>query len=117
MAVFAVLAGICAFVTWSTHQAWGKAVYRIVPSIVLVYYLPSLAVLFGLIPSASPTYDWMRDYLLPFSLFILMVTADIPSVLQIGRKAILMMLFGTAGIVVGGPLAYLVFQSWLPPDS
>jgi uncharacterized membrane protein len=35
----------------------------------------------------------------------------------VGKKAILLMLFGTLGIVVGGPIAFMIFQDWLPPDA
>lgn len=117
MAEITICAVICALVFWSTNQGWAKRFYKVVPSVVLIYYLPTLASTFGLIPSQSPAYDWMRDWLLPFSLFILMVTTDIPAILGIGRKAILMMLTGTLGIMLGGPVALFLFQHWLPEDS
>jgi len=46
-----------------------------------------------------------------------MITADIPTIMKIGPKAILMMLAGTFGVVIGGPLVYLLFVSYLPPDT
>ena len=117
MAVFAFCAGVCAFVFWSTSQSWMTRFYRIVPSVVLIYYIPTFASTFGILPTSSPLYDWMRDYLLPFSLFILMVTADIPTIMKIGPKALIMMLVGTLGVVIGGPIAYVIFSKWLPPDT
>jgi uncharacterized membrane protein len=117
MAVFSFCALICAVIFWSTGLKSAKGFYRIVPSVVLVYYLPTIASTLGIIPSSSAAYDWMRDYLLPFSLFVLMVTADTRAVLRLGPKALAVMLFGTAGIVVGGPIAYLLFGGMLPPDS
>ncbi len=117
MAIFAVCAGICAVVFWSTTQSWTQRFYRIIPSIALIYYLPTFATTFGLLPSSSPVYVWMKDYLLPFSLFILMVTTDLPSILKIGPKAIAMMAFGTLGVVIGGPVALLIFKQWVPPDT
>lgn len=117
MAVFAFCAGVCAFVFWSTSQSWATKFYRIVPSVVLIYYIPTFASTFGILPTSSPLYDWMRDYLLPFSLFILMVTADIPTIMKIGPKALIMMLVGTLGVVIGGPIAYVIFSKWLPPDT
>jgi uncharacterized membrane protein len=117
MAVFAFCSGVCALVFWTAGQTWARPFFRVVPSIALVYFLPTLASTFGVIPSISPAYDWMRDYLLPFSLFLLMVTTDVPSVLRIGPKALFVMLMGTVGIVIGGPVAFLLFRPWLPPDS
>lgn len=117
MAIFAFCASICAGVFWASKQPWAQPFFKIIPYIVLIYYLPTFATTFGVIPSISPVYDWMRDYLLTFSLFILMVTADIPAIIKIGPKAIVMMLFGTAGVVIGGPLALLIFKHWVPPDT
>ncbi|MDQ7053286.1 MAG: DUF819 family protein [candidate division KSB1 bacterium] len=117
MAVFAFATGVCAFVFWSSKQRWAKKFYSIIPSIVLVYYIPTFASNLNIIPTSSPVYDWMKDYLLPFSLFILMITMDVPSILKIGPKALGMMLFGTLGVVVGGPIAYLLFETYLPPDT
>jgi len=101
MAVFAFCAAVCAVVFWIHRQSWSQRFFRIVPSIVFVYDLPTLATTLGFTPSASPAYDWMRDYLLPFSLFILMITTDVPAISKIGAKAIVMMLFGTLGVVTG----------------
>lgn len=117
MAIFAVCAGLCALVFWISAQPWARRFFSIVPSILFVYYLPTLATTFGVIPAVSPVYDWMRDYLLPFSLFILMVTADLPAIIKVGPKALAMMLFGTAGVILGGVAAYAIFEKWLPPEA
>ena len=117
MAVFTFCAATCGAVFWISGQSWAKGFFRIVPSVALVYFLPTLASTVGFIPSDSAAYDWMRDYLLPFSLFILMITTDVRAVLSIGPRALVMMLLGTAGVVVGGPIALLLFSGWLPPDA
>lgn len=117
MAIFAFCAGSCALVFWAAEQPWAKKFFSIIPSIILIYYIPTFASTFNIIPTSSPVYDWMKNYLLPFSLFILMFTADIPTILKIGPKAIIMMLVGTLGIVVGGPIAYIIFEQWLAPDA
>ena len=59
----------------------------------------------------------MVRYLLPFSLMLLMVTVDLRAILRLGGKALVMMLAGSAGIIVGGPLALALFGRWLPPDA
>jgi uncharacterized membrane protein len=117
MTVLAVCASICAVVFWSARQRWGERVYRVVPSVVLIYFVPALLAAAGVLPPSSPVYDWMRDYLLPFSLFLLMATTDVSAILRIGPKALAMMMVGTLGVVLGGPLAFLLFESWLPVDS
>lgn len=117
MGVFAVCAGVCAVVFWSATQSWGQRVFRIIPSVVLVYYIPTLLSFVGILPTRSVTYDWMRDFLLPACLFILMVTTDVRAILRIGPRAIAMMLVGSLGVIVGGPLVFSIFRSSLPPDS
>lgn len=117
MSVFAVCAAVCAVVFWAETRPWGKRVFSVVPSIVFVYYLPMFASNLDVIPTSSPTYDWMRDYLLPCSLLLLMITTDLPTVLRIGPRAAVLMLVGTLGVVLGGPLAFLVFKPWLEPET
>jgi len=117
MAIFAVCAGLCALVFWISAQPWARRLFSIVPSILFVYYLPTLATTFGVIPAVSPVYDWMRDYLLPFSLFILMVTADLPAIIKVGPKALAVMLFGSLGVILGSVVAYAIFEKWLPPEA
>ncbi len=117
MTIFAFCAALCTLVLWATRQAWAKKFFNVIPSILLIYYLPTFAATFGIIPSNSPVYDWMRDYLLPFSLFLLMVTADVRAIMKIGPKALAMMLFGTFGVIIGGPIAFLIFEPWLPADA
>lgn len=117
MTILAFCAGLCALVLWATKQAWAKKFFNVVPSIVLLYYLPTFAATFGVLPTTSPVYDWMRDYLLPFSLFLLMVTADVRAIMKIGTKALAMMLFGTFGVILGGPIVFLIFERWLPPEA
>lgn len=122
MVIISYCATVCALVFWLASRTWTQKFFSIVPAIIFIYYLPTVSTTIGVLPSASPAYDWMRDYLLPFSLFILMITTDVPTIVKIGPKAILMMLFGTLGIVIGGPITLLVFQTFgpsdlLPPDT
>ncbi len=117
MAILAFCTLVCAAVFWTAEQPWAKGFFGVIPSIIFIYYLPTFASTFGLIPTSSPAYDWMRDYLLPFSLFVLVVTTDLPTILRIGPKALIMMLAGTLGIVIGGPIVLLLFHSFLPEEA
>lgn len=117
MAILAFCTLVCAAVFWAAEQPWAKGFFSVIPSIIFIYYLPTFASTWGLIPAASPVYDWMRNYLLPFSLFVLMATTDLPAILKIGPKALIMMLAGTLGIVIGGPIVLLLFHPWLPDEA
>lgn len=59
----------------------------------------------------------MTRYLLPVALFLLMITVDLRAIVKLGRIAIIMMLAGTVGIVIGGPVAYAIFGQFLDPDA
>ena len=53
-------------------------------------------------------------YLLPTSLVLLTISADIPGVLRLGPKAVIMFFTGTIGIVLGGPMALLLVGTVSP---
>ena len=116
-AVFTFCVITCAFIYWIDKQTWASNFCKVIPPIVLVCYIPAITSAFGFIPYQSVAYDWMGKYLLPFSLFLLLVTTDVASILKVGRTAVGVMLFGTAGIIIGAPVAFLICKQWLPPDS
>ncbi len=117
MAVFAFLAGLVALVFWLSELPALRKLFEVVPPVIYVYFLPMLATTAGITPAASPLYDWTVPYLLLFALLLLMVSVDVRSILRLGRMALFMVAAGTLGIIVGGPVSLLVFQSWLPADA
>lgn len=84
---------------------------------IYAYFLPTFSTTLGITPAASPAYDWMSAYMLPFALMLLMVSVDLPAILRLGGIALTMMLAGTAGIVIGGPVAFAIFGSFLPDEA
>ena len=115
--LFALLASVLALVFYLSTLDYLKGFFKFLPPVIWAYFLPMLLTAGGVTPLKSEVYDWMGSFLLPFSLFLLMLTVDLPAILKLGRKAITMMLAGTLGIVIGGPIAFLVFKSFLPPDA
>jgi uncharacterized membrane protein len=115
--LFVFLACILAAILWLSERPSLRRLFAVTPAVLYVYFLPTVGTSLGITPVASPAYDWMVRYLLPFSLMLLMVTVDLRAILRLGGKALLMMLAGSAGIIVGGPLALAVFGRWLPPDA
>jgi uncharacterized membrane protein len=91
--------------------------FRYVPAIIWVYFLPMLGTSIGLLPDSSPLYTWVKNLLLPPALILLLLSVDLKSLARLGPKAIGTMLFGTVGIVVGAPIALLLFKTWLPADT
>lgn len=115
--VFVYLVGLLAAIWLVAGVPRLAPVFDVTPPVLYAYMLPMLSTTFGILPASSPAYDWIVRYLLPVSLLLLMATVDVPSLLKLGRPATVMMLAGTAGIVLGGPVALAVFGRWLPADA
>jgi uncharacterized membrane protein len=116
-AIFGFLAAILGFVFWLSGLDRMQAFFKIAPPVIWAYFLPMITTTVGITPISSPAYTWMTTYLLPFSLFLLMLSVDLRAILRLGRTALIMLLTGTAGIVIGGPIVYLMFRSALPDDA
>ena len=94
-----------------------KKVFKYAPPIIWIYFLPMLSSGIGVIPTASPLYSWTSKYLLPPALILLLLSSNVKILSTLGSKAIGTMLFGTLGIVLGGPISLLIFGSFLPEDA
>lgn len=116
--VFGVLAIVLALIFYTSHsgsERWQKF-YRIVPALLLCYLIPAILDMFGLISKEySGLYPMARDYLLPGALILMTIGIDFKGILNLGPKAIIMFLTATVGIIIGGPIAILVY-SWIDPD-
>lgn len=115
--IFGVLALMLGAVFWTSSSGtpFWRRFYSIFPPLLLCYFLPSLLTAFDVInPEESRLYFVASRYLLPAALVILTMAADIPSVIRLGPKALIMFLTGTAGVIIGGPLALLLASSIAP---
>ena len=99
----------------SDHPVVGR-LFKIVPALVFCYFVPTALNSLGVIPQSSPLYSWVKSWILPCALFLLIVSLDLPAIMRLGSKAVVMLLAGTVGVVVGGPIALLICHPWLPPD-
>jgi uncharacterized membrane protein len=112
-----VLMAVLAVIFWFGETAAGKRLFGIVPSLVFCYFVPTTLTTLGVLPADSPVYDWIKAYLLPTSLMLLILSLDVPGIIRLGPKALVMFLAGTAGVIIGAPIALGVFQSVVPPDA
>ncbi|WOK04543.1 DUF819 family protein [Imperialibacter roseus] len=116
--VFGILIVILAavFGTASSKRTGWQKFYSIVPTVLLCYFIPSILNSMGIISGAhSKLYFVASRYLLPASLVLLTVSVDLKEIMKLGPKALIMFFAGTVGIVLGGPLAILLF-SVVAPD-
>ncbi len=115
--ILAVLLAALAAIFWFGEQTLGRRVYSIVPKLVFCYFVPTILSTAGLIPHESALYEWIKDFLLPASLVLLILALDLPGIVRLGPKAVIMLLAGTAGVVIGAPIAMLIFGGTLPEDA
>ncbi|MFN2324645.1 MAG: DUF819 domain-containing protein [Gemmatimonadales bacterium] len=116
-AVLGLLAATLGLIFWSSsHPAFAKF-YRYVPSLLLCYFIPSLYNTLGIIDgSASRLYYVASRFLLPATLILLTISIDFPAIRRLGPKALIMFFTGTLGIIIGAPLAVLLF-SVISPET
>ena len=115
--VLGILLGILSFVFLtgrSEHPFW-KKFYKYVPTLLLCYFIPSIFNSLGIFSGeSSRLYFVASRYLLPTSLVLLTISIDLPSIIKLGPKALVMFLTGTVGIIIGGPLAIMVVSVFAP---
>lgn len=117
MAVFAFLSMVVGLIFWVSELDRFKKLFELVPPVIYVYFIPMFATTVGITPASSPTYDWMTRYLLLFALLLLMISIDMKSVAKLGPMALFMVVAGTFGIVIGGPISLMLFKDFLPADA
>ncbi len=122
--VAALLAAVLAAVFALARVKALEKLFEIVPPVLWAYFVPMLLSTFGVTPPYIPAtettpeyvnaaYEWFSYVLLPLALFLLMLTIDLRAILSLGRLALLMLLVGTFGIVIGGPIAFLIVGQFI----
>lgn len=116
LGLLALTLGAIFYTMQSERPAWQKF-YRYVPSILVCYFIPSLYNTFGLIDAEhSRLYFVASRFLLPVILVLLTLSIDLPAILRLGPKALIMFATGTTGVIVGGPIA-IVLVSLVSPET
>ena len=109
---------ILGFIFWTASFKTGPIAlfYKIIPSLLLCYFIPSLLTFFGLVDHHDKTlYFVATRYLLPATLVMLTLSIDLKAIIGLGPKALVMFLTGTFGVVLGGPIAVLIV-SYIYPE-
>lgn len=112
-----MLGALTAGVVWACRRERPPFPFRLMPLPFWCYFLPMVLTTTGLTPAQSPLYDAFAKYLLPASLVLLLIGTDLRAMAGLGRKALLVMLAGSLGIIVGGPTVLLLFRSHLPEGA
>ena len=159
---FGILSALLLAIFRFGESSAGSRFYKVIPALLLCYFLPSLFSTFGIISpkwvdvaaatealtaagydlsgihnfkgfknfvltnevphdlldpfiGKSQLYFMASRYMLPASLILLTLSINLKEVFRLGPKALIMFITGTIGVVIGGPIAILLF-SFIAPD-
>ena len=121
--------GFVFYTSTSTNAFW-KKFYRYIPALLMAYMLPAVFTSFGIISPewksvsdtgvisehGSQVYYVASRFLLPAALILMTLSIDLKAVFNLGPKALIMFLTGTAGIIIGGPVAVMLI-SMVSPET
>ncbi|MHB1148289.1 MAG: DUF819 family protein [Lutibacter sp.] len=121
--------GFVFYTSSSENSKWVKF-YKIVPALLMAYMLPAIFTSLGIIApqwesvneagevikEESKLYYVSSQFLLPASLVLMTLSIDLKAVFNLGPKALIMFLTGTAGVIIGGPIAVLLI-SLISPET
>ena len=97
------------------RTAW--PVFSYFPPLIFIYLIPAILSNTSVIPLKDPTYDWMGRYLLPMFLVLLLLDVDVRAAIRVMGRGVLVMLAGTAGVVIGAPIAFSLVKSGLGEEA
>jgi uncharacterized membrane protein len=111
--LFLVLAFV--FITNTSKRSGWVKFYKVVPSVLLCYFIPALLNTFNVISGEqSQLYPVASRYFLPASLILLTLSVDIPALKKLGPKALIMFFAASIGVMIGGPVALMIAGSISP---
>lgn len=117
--LFGLIAATLGAIFWAadSKNPFLQRFFRIVPALLLCYFIPAIYNTTGLIDGlGTKLYNPIaRDVLLPAALVLLTLSIDLPAILRLGPKLLIVFCAGTFGIMLGAVMAFLLF-SWFHPD-
>jgi len=115
--IMCVLVCIEAAILFIDSLPVGKKLFRFLPSMFWIYCVPMLANTVGILPAESSIYGIITRWVLPGSLVVLLLSADIRGIVKLGPTALGVMAASVAGIMIGAPAVMLIYRHWLPADA
>ncbi len=116
--VLGVLAAVLGVVFWASSRESGflRRFFDLVPPLLLCYFIPGILNSLGVIDGVhSKLYNPVASrVLLPASLVLLTLTVDIPAILKLGPKLLLMYVATSASVMLGGVFAFVTMQALSP---
>jgi uncharacterized membrane protein len=114
--VLAVLCIVAAFF-FLLAQVTEAKLFNYIPPLLFIYATPVFLNNLNVIPSDSVIYSGLSKFALPAFIVLMLIKVDVPAVIRVMGKGVLVMLMGTVGVMVGGVVAYLLVHQWLSDDA
>ncbi len=106
--VLTVLILVLALLFAFNKTALGTKVFKVAPLLLFCYFVPTALSNAGVIPIEGkfPLYQFIKTWMLPGSLMLLILSVDIPAIMGLGSKALILFVTAVVSIVIGGPIAF-----------
>ena len=114
--VLAVLCAVAAF-WFFVDQVTEWKLFQYLPPLLFIYATPVFLNNLDVIPADSSIYPGLSSYVLPAFIVLMLLKVNVPAAIRIMGKGVLVMLMGTAGVMVGAVIAYVIVHRWLAPDA
>jgi len=114
--VLAVLCAVAAF-WFYVEQFTAWKLFQYVPPLLFIYATPVFLNNLDVIPSSSPVYSGLSSFALPVFIVLMLIKVNVPAAVKVMGKGVLVMLMGTAGVVIGAVVSYVIVHRWLAPDA
>jgi uncharacterized membrane protein len=114
--ILTVLCATAAF-WFLVQQKTGWKLFDYVPPLLFIYATPVILNNTGVITSSSVVYSGLSTYVLPVFIVLMLIKVNVPAAVRIMGKGVLVMLMGTAGVMIGAVVSYVAVHQWLSPDA
>ena len=118
--VFGLIAATLALIFWAASgpTPFLQRFFRVVPALLLCYFIQAIYNTAGVLDGTlTRVYNPIaRDVLLPGALVLLTLSIDLPAILRLGPKLLIMFGAATFGIMAGAVASFLLF-SWIHPET
>jgi uncharacterized membrane protein len=114
--VLTVLCGVGAFFFFLEERTRWK-LFNYFPPLIFIYAVPAVMSNTGVLIKTSAVYVWLSSTVLPMFLVIMLLKVDVASTIKMMGRGIFVMLLGTAGVILGAPMAYFIVRNELPQDT
>jgi len=105
-----ILAAVEFSVIFLAGHARTKHLFKFLPSMFWIYFLPMVLSTCGIIDAKSPLYAGVTKFLLPPALFLLLLNLDIKAISRLGPASLVMFFAGSLGIMLGMVISFIVFK-------